>query len=118
MPVRKRKDRRRSAVPPWAVEMDLDIGWLSDRNDEEIRAAWEQYGAYMLAENAEHHPGQRPYAWWIFDKEVPAPDIHDQADALFDMGEMDAHEIERVRMTWRGAPPEMLPKFMLAAEHG
>src|SRR5690606_24044503 len=49
MPVRKRKDRRRHAVPDWKTEIDLDIGWLSDRSDDEMRAAWETYRDYMMA---------------------------------------------------------------------
>lgn len=44
MPVRKRKDRRRHAVPDWKTEIDLDIGWLSDRSDDEeiaeLRRDW------------------------------------------------------------------------------
>lgn len=110
MPVRRKTDRRRSTVPPWDVELDLSIGWLSDRTDEAMRSEWERYRDYMLEQDAIYHPGGRPYAWWVFDRDMSAPWIHDQADALLEMGEMGADEMAAVRKLWAGAPSA--PKFM------
>ncbi|OWK18291.1 hypothetical protein AJ88_03620 [Mesorhizobium amorphae CCBAU 01583] len=115
MPVRRKTDRRRSTVPPWDVELDLAIGWLSNRTDECMRSEWERYRDYMLEQNAIDHPGERPYAWWIFDRDMPAPWMRGQADALLEMGEMGADEIAAVRKLWAGAPGA--PKFMQEADN-
>lgn len=111
MPVRPKRDRRRSAVPEWRDEMDLEIGWLSDRPDEEMRALWDRHGDYILA----NYPraGMRPIAWWYFEHEVVWPgQAAEEAQALFEMGEMEAAEIEEVRRDWQGLPEEMAPKFL------
>lgn len=106
-------DRRRSTVPPWDIELDLSIGWLSDRADETVRGEWEQYREYMLEQN--DYPGLRPYAWWIFDRDMDAPWMRNQADALFEMGEMGADEIAAVRKLWAGSRDA--PKFMQEADN-
>jgi hypothetical protein len=110
MPVRKRVDRRKSAVPPFDVELDLDIGWLSNRTEDEMREAWQQYRGHIMAQNAQYHPGLRPYAWWIFDAGREAPDTRDQADVLFEMDELDDAEIVAIQKEWRGHPGG--PKFL------
>jgi hypothetical protein len=111
MPVRKRRDRRKSAVPEWRDEMDLEIGWLSDRTDEEMRALWDQHGDYILGNNP--RAGMRPIAWWYFEHGIVSPGKPaEEAQALFEMGVMEADEIEQVRRDWRGLPEEMWPAFM------
>ncbi len=116
MPVRRRKDRRKSAVPEWDIELDLSIGWLSDRSDEEMRDAWERFAPWLMGEYARHRPGMRPAAWWRFERELSVPPgIFEEADLLFAMGELDAAEIEAVRHLWRGYPGGG-PKFLEALQ--
>ena len=75
MPVRKRKDKRRTDLPDGAVT------WLhgeqsewpyfvdpSDRAD-----CWHQYGVEIVAEHIARHPGTRPTRWWEYD----APKLSD-----------------------------------------
>lgn len=114
MPVRKRKDRRKSATPEWDIEMDLDIGWLSNRTDEEMRAAWEQFRDYMMA--LPRNAGSRPVAWWRFEKEQDPPSGPYEAEALFEMGEMDEAEIEAVRRDWSHMPAELRPRFLSVSQ--
>lgn len=113
MPVRRRKDRRKSAVPPWDMEIDLDIGWLSDRSDDEMRAAWETYRDYMLA--LPRPAGSRPVAWWVFERNVGAPPSGPaEAQALFEMGELDDDEIAELRRDWSHMPVELRTGFLNA----
>jgi hypothetical protein len=100
MPVRQRRDRRRNAVPEWQDEMDLDLGWLHPRTDDEMRPLWEQHRDYMMARAIEATPGTRPHAFWVFDVENVPASAHDEPDILFAMGEMDEAEIAAVRATW------------------
>ena len=103
MPVRRRKDRRKSAVPPFDIETDLDIGWLSNRTDDEMREAWERYGDHMVERAREATPGMRPVAWWRFEYDRDPPrSVHDEADSLYEMGELDHAEIAAIRQQWRG----------------
>lgn len=52
--------------------------------DEQLRAAWEVYGGYLLADCP---PTLRPWAWWAFEPHVPAdlraerPALHPAEDA-------------------------------------
>lgn len=117
MPVRKRVDRRKSAIPPWDMEIDLDIGWLSDRTDEEMREAWERYGQYMVDRARYETPGMRPVAWWTFDRDRDPPDVRDEADTLFKMGELDELEIAAIRSLWRGNE-HSAPAFLADTANG
>lgn len=104
MPVRKRTDRRRSAVPEWRDEMDLDLGWLSNRTDNEMHSLWQLHRDYMMARAKEATPGTRPHAFWVFDVGSVPASVHDEADVLFEMGEMDEAEIAAVRAIWGSGP--------------
>lgn len=113
MPVRKRKDRRRHAVPDWKTEIDLDIGWLSDRSDDEMRTAWEAYRDYMMG--LPRPAGTRPVAWWAFERNVDAPPSGPaEAQALFEMGELDDEETAELCRDWSGMPAELRPGFLNA----
>ena len=115
MPVRKRKDRRRHAVPDWKTEIDLDIGWLSDRSDDEMRAAWETYRDYMMA--LPRPAGTRPVAWWVLERDVDAPPSGPaEAQALFEMGELDDDEVAELRRDWSDMPVEQRPRFLDAGK--
>lgn len=115
MPVRRRKDRRKSAIPEWGVEIDLDIGWPSDRTDDAMRAAWETYRDYMMA--LPRPAGTRPVAWWAFERGVDAPPSGlDEAQALFEMGELDDEEIAELRRDWSDMPVEQRPRFLDAGK--
>lgn len=110
MPVRRKVDRRRSEVPPWDIELDLSIGWISDRDEDEMRDAWERYRDHLLTVSAVHHPGMRPYAWWVFDRDRDPPaSVHEEADILFGEGELDRAEIDQLRRIWRGGDG---PRFL------
>jgi hypothetical protein len=98
-------------VPDWKDEGDLELGWLSDRTDEEMEVLWQRHRDYLMAQNAEYHPGLRPYAWWIFDACRDAPGIPEQPDILFAMGAMEEAELAAVRVQWRGHEGSG-PKFL------
>ncbi|RLP22174.1 hypothetical protein [Mesorhizobium sp. YM1C-6-2] len=110
MPVRKRVDRRKAAVPEWDIEMDLEIGWLSDKTDEEMRQAWERYRDYLMA--LPRAAGSRPVAWWWFERDMNSPSGRDETDALFEMGELDEDEIAQVRRDWANMPPSLQPRCL------
>lgn len=109
--MRRLKKRRaaRTNEPDWRDEMDLDIGWLADRSDEEMRVLWERHRDYMMA--LDRPAGTRPVAWWVFEKGID-PQTRDQPGLLFEMGEMDDAEIDAVRRGWVCMPVELRPAFM------
>lgn len=78
MPTNRRYRTRvhREPIDPtqWALLTDSELPAdankfiLLDRNNDRVmRPLWEEYGAAILANWIEEHPGTRPYLWWRYD---------------------------------------------------
>lgn len=113
IPAKSRRTWRLSDLSPGDV-LCLVLGWpppegcLTDfRSIEDVRAAWEDLRAHFLMMQSwngdqgedllsAHRPGQRPWAWWVFDRGREMP--RDQARVLRKLGLLTAAEEAEMRV--------------------
>ncbi len=62
-------------------------------DDHDRRAAWEEFRDVLLAQ---HRPGSRPAAWWVYEHraEMPRRDDEPQTPALYRLGEATQADID------------------------
>lgn len=112
MPPRPKASRRRRVELTLMQRWDLELGIVTGReafpSEEAARAAWDMVRNEFMARYYEHHPGKRPWAWWVFDRNLDRP-TESETDRLHAMGEMDDDELARVRQRHRGLPEWMHP---------
>ena len=48
------------------------------------------------------HPGRRPPEWWVYERNLPIPDIDTpECAVLFEMGELSGAELAALVIEWR-----------------
>lgn len=66
---RRRSVGRRVDVRALTSELLLSLlagkGFFGSESDEDVRAAWEEHGEWILEAWIENYPGTRPFAWWM-----------------------------------------------------
>lgn len=112
MPPRPKASRRRrvelSLMQRWDLELGIVTGREAFPSEEAAREAWEMVRNEYVGRYLASHPGKRPWAWWVFDKNLDRP-REAETDRLFAMGEMGDDELERVRHQHKGLPLWMHP---------
>ncbi len=97
----------------------LHVGVSDAELDALLRAAWEHRRGELLADW--RRPGERPWAWWAFDPELPQPSPGaDEVLALLDLGELPDAEVESVfseaiQTLVKRPPPYIDPPSCVAA---
>ena len=112
MPVRQKHSRRRNRTLTTAQRWDLELGIVPSReafaSEREAREAWDSVRDEYVGRYIDRHHGKRPWAWWVFDRNLDRP-TESETDRLFAMGEMSAAEIEGVRRGYASLPRAMWP---------
>lgn len=99
MPRRRSDQRRMTAYDAGMLDLDLligggpGVGMAASEALEVLREAWAIRRDELLAQ---HRPGERPGAWWIFDQNETPPGGAAEVERLLELGVMDETEMDLI----------------------